>query len=89
MKTSEGERKREIAIYQNVFSSSEGEAILLDILNRCGFFSQDPSLINPDLIAFANWLLGRIGIDTVENLGAYVSSIMSAALNIGKEKKAE
>ena len=82
----DNERRRITAIYQDVFSSSEGEAVLLDILNRCGFFSQDPSIIVPELTAFANWLLGRIGIDTAENLGTYVSSIMQAAQNIGKEK---
>ncbi len=89
MKENDSEKTRVMTIYQDVFSSTQGEAVLLDILNRCGFFSQDPAIIKPELTAFANWLLGRLGIDTVENLGVYVSSIMNAALNIGKEKKAE
>jgi hypothetical protein len=66
-------------IYQDVFCNPNGKAVLADLLNRLGFFSADPSKIDPNQIAVANWLLAKIGIATVSNLSNYVDKIGDAA----------
>lgn len=82
----EGEKRA--ATYQRVFNNQDGKAVLIDMLNELGYFSSDPSLIKPELIAFANLLLGRIGVMTTENLNNYIEGLMSAVIKVNnKESK--
>jgi hypothetical protein len=56
-------RLAERELMQRVFcSTDDGSAALAVILNRCGYYADDPSVIHPELIAMANWLLWTMGI---------------------------
>ena len=68
-------------VWQAVFKNPDGEAILMVMLNRLGYFSADRSIINPDLIAFANWMLAQIGVLTVPNLPRFVVAMVETANN--------
>jgi hypothetical protein len=55
--------------FRSVFCDTpHGSGVLTWILNECGYFSYDPQLIDPLLIAFCNRLLGKIGINHTHNL---------------------
>lgn len=76
----ENEALRKRHTYQKVFCQTpEGKSVLADILNLLGFFSVDASLINPEQTAICNKILQNCGINTYENIGSYVQSIVSAA----------
>lgn len=62
--------------WRNTFGSADGRAVLMDILNRLGFYADDPSAIKPELQAVANWMLGRIGSRTIGNLQAYTDALI-------------
>lgn len=68
--------------WQTVFCNSEGEAVLLAILNRLGYYSSDPSLIDAMSISHANWLLNQIGIVSPQNLPRLARSLAAAASSI-------
>jgi hypothetical protein len=46
----------------------EGPPVLTWILNECGYFSFDPQLVDPLMIAFCNRLLNKAGIVHGDNL---------------------
>ncbi len=62
--------------WRNTFGSPDGRAVLADILNRLGFYADDPSAIKPELQAVANWMLGRLGSRTIGNLQAYTDALI-------------
>lgn len=62
--------------WRNTFGSADGRAVLMDILNRLGFYADDPSAIKPELQAVANWMLGRLGSRTIGNLQAYTDALI-------------
>lgn len=62
--------------WRNTFGSADGRAVLMDILNRLGFYADDPSAIKPELHAVANWMLGRLGSRTIGNLQAYTDALI-------------
>lgn len=70
--------KEERRTWQRVFCNTEGEAVLLALLNRLGYFSSDPSYIDPKSISHANWLLNQIGIVSPQNLPR-LSNMLAAA----------
>lgn len=74
--------REERRIWQSVFCNSQGKAVLGAILNRMGFFSSDPSIIDPRQIATANWILNQIGSLSVENLPNYVGSLVDTASSL-------
>jgi hypothetical protein len=80
------EGEKTAAVYQRVFNTQDGKAVLLDMLNELGYFSSDPRLVNPEKIAFANLLLGRMGILTVGNLNNYVEGLMSAVIKVNNKE---
>lgn len=67
---------RERQAWRNTFGSPDGRAVLADILNRLGFFADDPSVIKPELTSAANWMLGRLGARTYSNLQAMTDAIV-------------
>jgi hypothetical protein len=67
---------KERQAWRNTFSSTDGRAVLMDILNQLGFFADDPAVMDPKLIAHANWMLGRLGARTFNNLAAYTNAII-------------
>jgi hypothetical protein len=69
-------------IWQTVFCNSEGEAVLLELLNQLGYFSSDPSLIDPHSIAHANWILNQIGIVSPQNLSRFGNAIAASASSL-------
>ncbi len=74
--------KEERRIWQTVFDNPQGKSVLAAILNKMGFFSANPSLIEPKQIATCNWMLNQIGSLSVENLGSYIDGIVSSASNL-------
>lgn len=76
-------KETERMIWQTVFCNDDGKAVLAQIMNKLGAFSQDPHVIDPNLIAVSNWILSKIGILTIPNLNAYVSAIVDS--NSGKD----
>jgi hypothetical protein len=55
-------------VFRRVFSGDDGGSVLAWILNDCRYFSQDAHIINPELAAFCNRLLGMAGIIHPGNL---------------------
>ena len=66
-------------VWQRTFTGPDGEAVLAAILNRLGFFADDPAMIHPQLIAVANWILAQMGIRTIDNIEAYVGAVVASA----------
>ena len=67
--------------FQTTFGTPEGKGVLAALLNRLGFFANDPQAIKPELIAVANWILSTLGCVTVDNLGNYIEHIVTSASN--------
>lgn len=65
-------------VFSATFKTEAGNTMLYWILNNCGYFSTDPALVSPQLIAFANRLLSLGNINVPENAGNYINKIMSA-----------
>ena len=78
-KQTERQTLAERMAWQRTFIGDDGQAVLAAILNRLGFFADDPSVVHPERIAAANWILGEMGIRTINNIEAYVSAIVSSA----------
>jgi hypothetical protein len=58
-------------IFRSVFCGNpEGPGVLTWILNECGYFSQDPKLVDPLMVALANRILNKIGAVHEDNLFA-------------------
>lgn len=72
-------KKSDRKAYIDTFSSPDGKGVLGDILNRLGYYATDPSFVNPDLIAVANWLLAKMGINTPSNYAKYIENLVDAA----------
>jgi len=73
------EQLKERQTFQSVFSTNEGQAVLAIMLNRLHYYANDPEYIDPQLTAFANWLLGKIGSLTVDNLGEFTKAVVGAS----------
>ena len=54
-------------------------AILGWILNDCNYFSYDPELINPELLAHCNRLMGKMGIMTPWSVDRVAQALLDAA----------
>jgi hypothetical protein len=55
--------------FRQVFcNSAEGQAVLAWTLNEAGYFSTDPQLVDPVMIAFCNRLLAKTGIVHGKNI---------------------
>ena len=78
MTTEQEEALKSRQTWQTVFGTPEGEAVLAEMLNNLGYFSADPDLITPKLTAFANWMLAKIGIITIENLPRYIKAVVAS-----------
>lgn len=67
--------------YQMVFcNNAYGDIVLTDILNSLGFFATDPDVIKPELTAFANQILMKMGVyDTGRGLQKYIDGIIKTA----------
>jgi hypothetical protein len=58
-------------VFRSVFCGNpDGPAALTWILNECGYFSQDPKLVDPLMVALANRILNKIGTVHEDNLFA-------------------
>lgn len=68
-----------LAFRDKLCDDDKGRSVFYAILNRCGYFSSDRSLIDPSLIALANWLIQQCGIVSVKdgetNVGDYIKAI--------------
>lgn len=73
------ERKTIQDVFKVAFSGEDGKTMLYWILNECGYFATDASLIKPDLIALANRLLNAGCITSPESAGKYIDNIMLTA----------
>lgn len=51
----------ERSIFKETFEDRNGLQVLAWILNECGVWAQDPAVVKPELVAFANRLLGKVG----------------------------
>ena len=71
-------KRGERQAYRNTFSTEDGKGVLGDLLNRLGFYATDPAAIHPELIAVANWLLNRLGINTPSNYAQYIDKLTDA-----------
>lgn len=67
--------------YQMVFCRNPyGDIVLMDMLNTLGFFATDPQIIRPELTAFANQLLMKMGVyDGGKGLQRYIDGIIKTA----------
>ena len=69
-----------IVLERQRFQSILNDAyVFAEILNDCNYFSQDPDLINPELIAHCNRLMGRMGILTPRSLDRVAQALLDAA----------
>ncbi len=66
-------------VFKVAFSGEDGKTMLYWILNECGYFSTDASVIRPELIALANRLLLAGGITSPAEAGRYIESIITVA----------
>jgi hypothetical protein len=66
-------------VFRRVFGGEEGTSVLAWILNDCGYFSLDAERIAPNMTAFCNRLLNRIGIIHASNLFVDTAARMGAA----------
>ena len=66
-------------VFKVAFSGEDGKTMLYWILNECGYFAVNPSLIKPDLIALANRLLNAGGITAPQSAGKYIDNLMLTA----------
>jgi hypothetical protein len=57
LKTTQVER----SIFKATFEDPNGLQVLAWIGNECGAWAQDPAVVKPELVAFWNRLLGKIG----------------------------
>ena len=73
------EQLKERQTFQAVFSTNEGQAVLAIMLNRLRYYANEPEYIDPQLTAFANWLLGKIGSLTVDNLGDFTKAVVGVS----------
>ena len=68
---------RERQIFQSVINDA---GVLGWLLNDCGYFSQDPELIDPKLIAHCNRFLGKLGIITDYSVNRMAQALLDSAL---------
>lgn len=66
-------------IYQTVFQTREGKAVLADMLNDLGFFATDQNYIKPELTAFANQLLQKLGINVIQNISQRIDAMIDCS----------
>ncbi len=81
-----------IEAYQSVFSATDGQIVLSDILSQLGFFSNIPERIKPECIAVANTILSRCGIMNSASNGIYMEGLAYAintaiAMNAGRREE--
>lgn len=66
-------------VWRSVFCTPEGKAVLIPMLDKLGYFADQPQIINPEKIAFANWLLNQIGIVNIYNLDEMIEKLAESA----------
>lgn len=49
-------------LFRRAFLEKDQPQLLALFLSRLGYFATDPAAVNPDLLAFANWILAQCGI---------------------------
>lgn len=49
-------------LFRRAFLEKDQPQLLALFLARLGYFATDPQAVNPDLLAFANWILAQCGI---------------------------
>jgi hypothetical protein len=68
------------AIFRRVFvESQDGRTVLALILNRCGYFSLDPSIVSPELISLSNYILAEMGSINTANIYGLADAIAKAS----------
>lgn len=78
------EAKRETwRMYRNVFGTPDGQAVLVDLLNDLGYFADDPDAVDPQMVAEANRILRRIGVNDVGNLVNFVRGMLEHVPPLG------
>lgn len=65
-------------LFIRVFDHPDGRTVLTAILNRLGYFSNEPQRIHPELIAAANWILSCCGVAVPSNLFTMVDRLMDS-----------
>jgi len=76
----EKEQRKLTQSFKRVFCSADGEIVLTHILNKLGYFATDPTVVKPELIAVANWILMEMGAySTDEKLQQFVGGIIQTA----------
>ena len=68
-------RSESMRMFQKVFGGDEGREVLAIILNRLGFFADDPKAIVPENMAVANWLMRKVGIYEPEFIGSFIKNV--------------
>lgn len=65
--------------------------VLAWILNECGLMAQKPEAVRPELVAFANRLLGKLGVVHPYNILEVTRKLLEASndVDIEMEKKNE
>ncbi len=66
-------------IFQRTFGTPDGLEVLAWIANECGAWSQDPAKAIPELVAFYNRLLGKLGAVHARNLFTLAEKTFEAA----------
>jgi hypothetical protein len=69
----------ERVLFQRVFGTPDGLEVLAWIANECGAWSQEPSKAIPELVAFYNRLLGKLGAIHARNLFTLAEKTFEAA----------
>jgi len=68
------------AIFRRVFvENQDGRTVLALILNRCGYFSLDPSIVSPELISLSNYILAEMGSINTANIYGLTDAIAKAS----------
>lgn len=69
----------ERAVFQRVFNTGDGVQVLAWILNDCGRWAMTPEKVQPELQAFANRLLAKLGAIHELNLFELAQGYVNAA----------
>ena|GEM_PF-5503765 len=73
------QREEERQVFLRVLDSADGLEVLAWIGNECGAWAQDPQAVRPELVAFWNRLLGKMGVVRGDNIFELASRIAQAA----------
>lgn len=71
--------EEERQVFLRTLDSADGLEVLAWIGNECGAWAQESQAIRPELVAFWNRLLGKLGIVRGDNLFELATRIAQAA----------